>query len=135
MSEQLKACPFCGNMYGDGKYAEGSGIVEQMTHWVCARCGASVPMNNDLQRLNEETDTYHPIDWNTRPLEDALSARLAIAVEALGAIDDFDFMAENFEGTRILDNTDYERKYFDFKDAARTALEKIKGDTGKAGEG
>ena len=58
----------------------------------------------------------------------ALSARLAIAVEALGAIDDFDFMAENFEGTRILDNTDYERKYFDFKDAARTALEKIKGE-------
>ena len=56
MSEELKPCPFCG----------GSNITEEASISVvfCADCGG-------------EKDTDFGGDWNTRPIEDALNARIA----------------------------------------------------------
>jgi len=52
MSEELKACPFCGSN-NIRPAQEESGVI-------CRNCG---------------TEGYH--SWNTRPLEDALRARIA----------------------------------------------------------
>ena len=72
MSE-LKPCPFCGNIYGDG------GIQNNKLYWLCSRCGARLPKNNGWKILDEVTDTYHPLDWNTR----AIDPRLKKAVEEI----------------------------------------------------
>jgi hypothetical protein len=71
MSE-LIACPFCGNEKGDDKndaphvcYTE-SNTQHQMAH--CERCGA---------KINAYTYTVVAERWNTRPIEDALLARIA----------------------------------------------------------
>ena len=55
MSEELKPCPFCG----------GSNITEESSISVvfCADCGGE-----------KDTDMG---SWNTRPIEDALTARIA----------------------------------------------------------
>jgi len=59
MSEELKPCPFCGEPVEFNKFAE---------KVVCEDCGA----------------TIYSDYWNTRPIEDALNARIA---ELEGKID------------------------------------------------
>lgn len=60
MSEELRPCPFCGL-----KYAEHSWDEFGAEYWVCDHCGAS-------------SGTIDPTwSWQTRPIEDALNARIA----------------------------------------------------------
>ena len=59
MSEELKPCPFCGEPVVFNKFAE---------KVVCEDCGA----------------TIYSDYWNTRPIEDALNARIAELEERLG---------------------------------------------------
>jgi len=61
MNEELKPCPFCGD---DGYIMKYGGIT-------CATCGASV----------KDTKT-----WNTRQIEDALLANLAVLRAELAAL-------------------------------------------------
>lgn len=79
---ELKACPFCGNVYGDG------GIEKNKLGWRCLRCGAHLPVND--WKVMDDAEIYHPLDWNTRPLEDKLQGELdavrknlQIAIEAM----------------------------------------------------
>ena len=106
MSEQLKSCPFCGHMKA-----------------------------NQYDPHSEECYFRHAIDenWQSRPIEDslrtdnnALSARLAIAVEALSW-----YAATRKRYVRCFDGTFVET---DDSDTARTALKKIKGEQGKEGK-
>jgi len=59
MSE-LRPCPFCGS----------SNVAEVDTQAVCQNCHAinGDPFDYDYPRIEE---------WNTRPIEDALTARIA----------------------------------------------------------
>jgi len=61
MSER-KPCPFCGSSNATLDYYEISGPQELGTIVVCNDCGASAKSI---------------VDWNTRPIEDALNARIA----------------------------------------------------------
>ena len=63
MSEELKACPFCGG--NDIVYEEALSVT------YCNDCGG-------------ELDEGFGSDWNTRPIEDALTTRIA---ELEGLID------------------------------------------------
>jgi hypothetical protein len=67
MSDELKACPFCASSCYH--YPDDSAI------W-CGKCDEGIV-----------EDPRIPIDiktrWNTRPIEDDLRAKLALAVEAL----------------------------------------------------
>jgi hypothetical protein len=58
MSE-LKPCPFCGWNYAESAWNE---FGDQ--YWVCDQCGATSGTVNSMW------------DWNTRPIEDALNARI-----------------------------------------------------------
>jgi len=60
--DELKACPFCGSSNTTLDYYEISGPQELGTIVVCNDCGASAKSI---------------VDWNTRPIEDALRARIA----------------------------------------------------------
>ena len=61
MSDELKPCPFCGSSNTTLDYYEISGPQELGTIVVCNDCGASAKSI---------------VDWNTRPIEDALRAQL-----------------------------------------------------------
>ena len=67
MSE-LKPCPFCGSSNTTLDYYEISCPQELGTIVVCNDCGASATSI---------------VDWNTRPIEDALNARIAKLRKAL----------------------------------------------------
>ena len=67
MSDELKACPFCGGSNTTLDYYEISGPQELGTIVVCNECGASAKSI---------------VDWNNRPIEDALNARIAELEEA-----------------------------------------------------
>lgn len=72
-TEQLKNCPFCGeNLVQHPLYGSNWRHPETATQW-CVISGVI---------LDGEK-------WNTRPIEDALRAKLAIAVEALEAIETY----------------------------------------------
>ena len=108
MSE-LKACPFCGN----------PDVMEYLGDdeiW----CGICL-------------EHARPAHWNTRPIEDALRGKLAVAVEALEFYADVDnYVADTPNGVGIATAWAMD----DYKSLARfakEALEKIKGDTGKEG--
>lgn len=60
--DELKACPFCGSSNTTLDYYEISCPQELGTIVVCNDCGASAKSI---------------VDWNQRPLEDALNARIA----------------------------------------------------------
>ena len=60
--DELKACPFCGSSNTTLDYYEISCPQELGTIVVCNGCGASAKSI---------------VDWNTRPIEDALNARIA----------------------------------------------------------
>ena len=60
--DELKACPFCGSSNTTLDYYEISCPQELGTIVVCNDCGASAKSI---------------VDWNTRPIEDALNARIA----------------------------------------------------------
>jgi len=62
MSEELRPCPFCKSNNTTLDYYEISGPQELGTIVVCNDCGASAKSI---------------VDWNTRPIEDALQARIA----------------------------------------------------------
>ena len=62
MSEELRPCPFCKSNNTTLDYYEISGPQELGTIVVCNDCGASAKSI---------------VDWNTRPIEDALTARIA----------------------------------------------------------
>ena len=62
MSEELRPCPFCKSNNTTLDYYEISGPQELGTIVVCNDCGASAKSI---------------VDWNTRPIEDALNARIA----------------------------------------------------------
>ena len=61
MKDKLKACPFCGSTNIRAPIDEDG--------WMCRTCG---------------TESY--VDWNRRPIEDALHARIAELEEAVGLI-------------------------------------------------
>jgi len=67
MSEELKACPFCGKQPDIFVIEE----VEFHTRWgvECQNCGATIQDDFDESDLEKA--------WNTRPIEDALRARIA----------------------------------------------------------
>ena len=60
MSDELKACPFCGEPADDryNRLAKCSNKSCLMNHWV------------------DDEDFFIDDDWNTRPIEDALRARI-----------------------------------------------------------
>ena len=60
--DELKACPFCGSSNTTLDYYEISCPQELGTIVVCNDCGASAKSI---------------VDWNTRPIEDALNARIS----------------------------------------------------------
>ena len=62
MSEEIRPCPFCGSSNTTLDYYEISCPQELGTIVVCNDCGASAKSI---------------VDWNTRPIEDALNARIA----------------------------------------------------------
>ena len=62
MSEELRPCPFCKSNNTTLDYYEISGPQELGTIVVCNDCGASAKSI---------------VDWNTRPIEDALNDRIA----------------------------------------------------------
>ena len=62
MSEELRPCPFCKSNNTTLDYYEISCPQELGTIVVCNDCGASAKSI---------------VDWNTRPIEDALNARIA----------------------------------------------------------
>ena len=69
MSEELRPCPFCKSNNTTLDYYEISGPQELGTIVVCNDCGASAKSI---------------VDWNTRPIEDALNARIAELEAELG---------------------------------------------------
>jgi len=60
--DELKACPFCGSSNTTLDYYEISCPQELGTIVICNDCGASAKSI---------------VDWNARPIEDALNARIA----------------------------------------------------------
>lgn len=69
MSNELKLCPFCGSEAYDYDSAD-------INLTFCS---------NDKCKANIELMTFD--DWNTRPLEDALRAKLEVAKEAMGKVE------------------------------------------------
>ena len=69
--DELKACPFCGSRNTTFDYYEISCPQELGTIVVCNDCGASAKSI---------------VDWNTRPIEDALRLRIAELSQAVGLI-------------------------------------------------
>jgi len=69
MSEELRPCPFCKSNNTTLDYYEISGPQELGTIVVCNDCGASAKSI---------------VDWNTRPIEDALNARIAELRDVIG---------------------------------------------------
>jgi len=71
MSEKFELCPFCGSSNATLDYYEISGPQELGTIVVCNDCGASAKSI---------------VDWNTRPIEDALTARAEAAEQKLSEL-------------------------------------------------
>ena len=69
--DELKACPFCGSSNTTLDYYEISCPQELGTIVVCNDCGASAKSI---------------VDWNTRPIEDALRAQLAARDEQIAEL-------------------------------------------------
>ena len=70
MSE-LKPCPFCGSEVQDDERGEKYPKKSPMGGWIihCECCGASL---SQFRKSGKDE-----ISWNTRPIEDALRARIA----------------------------------------------------------
>ena len=71
--DELKACPFCGSSNTTLDYYEISCPQELGTIVVCNDCGASAKSI---------------VDWNTRPIEDALNARIAELEAHIAALEE-----------------------------------------------
>ena len=71
MREELRPCPFCKSNNTTLDYYEISCPQELGTIVVCNDCGASAKSI---------------VDWNTRPIEDALNARIAELEEENAAL-------------------------------------------------
>jgi transcription elongation factor Elf1 len=85
MSDELKACPFCGSSNTTLDYYEISGPQELGTIVVCNDCGASAKSI---------------VDWNTRPIEDALLKRAERAEQMVERLTNAgDKMAEDLGAT------------------------------------
>jgi hypothetical protein len=70
MSEELRACPFCGS---EPEYFDNEGEGWKGMCWCTNRkCSARDPMTVE--------------EWNTRPIEDTLRAKLEVAMKALNII-------------------------------------------------
>jgi hypothetical protein len=76
MSEQLKACPFCGSMpvVNAEKY---NGRIYEWVHCINRNC-AIVSEGEHYDDLSIELS-----DWNNRPIEDLLSKQLKVTMGAL----------------------------------------------------
>lgn len=72
MSDELKACPFCGG-------------AATNAHWGLIHCS-----NEDCA----SGAVVSASSWNHRPIEDDLRAKLAVAVEALEEIRDNQYLSE-----------------------------------------
>ena len=70
MSE-LKPCPFCGSEVQDDERGEKYPKKSPMGGWIihCECCGASL---SQFRKSGKDE-----ISWNTRPIEDALTTRIA----------------------------------------------------------
>ena len=97
MSDELKPCPFCGKRVkhhpcNTFRAASEFGFPDW---WIICECGIRTP----IARGEEYTQGYGTTDteleakemlnklWNSRPIEDALRSKLAIAVEALEGVE------------------------------------------------
>ena len=71
MSEELRPCPFCGAEVQDDERGEKYPRKSPMGGWIihCECCGASL---SQFRKSGKGE-----ISWNTRPIEDALNARIA----------------------------------------------------------
>lgn len=67
--EKLKPCPFCGYV---SEYDDESGIM------YCNKCATAGPIP-----AMQDTKEWHIKNWNTRPIEDAQSAKIAQLEKAL----------------------------------------------------
>jgi len=67
MSEELRPCPFCGESV-ELDYSE----LPNRKHWfiTCECCGMMYQSSISQRK-------YVKVDWNNRPIEDALNARIA----------------------------------------------------------
>ena len=97
MSDELKACPFCGgNNLSAYLSNQGSSIV------YCINCYED---NNGLSR--------DIVGWNTRPLEDELQARITELEDVLEEIKD---LAMETFGSRMVMIADLVDKVLEVKD-------------------
>ncbi len=101
MSDELKACPWCGSPAD--RYDGPNRLLEYVG---CDSCGRTFPMSVD--------------EWNNRPSEDALRTRLEKAEAALREYADSDNWARSSPMSRDMDlyiengNGSYiARKYFE----------------------
>lgn len=78
MSEELRPCPFCGS----------EDLVYLPIVW-CKKCDAQVKIADNLE------DTIKL--WNTRPIEDALRARIAELEEKLKRFEEFTSVFEDWD--------------------------------------
>ena len=70
-STNLKPCPFCGNEEYPPEQASRFESNMFLTKVECGNCGATMESWNDTAILDTAPN------WNTRPIEDALTARIA----------------------------------------------------------
>ena len=66
MSEILKPCPFCG---GEAFYIKIMGNYEKPHEIYCSKCDGAITEGRSEKQV--------VTNWNTRPIEDALQARIA----------------------------------------------------------
>ena len=94
MSEELKACPFC------GKQPEVKSGHDPENEWFWVQCVASEDEEGCDNVMSEMQDDYNEAvkDWNTRPIEDALQAENARLREALEWYADIDNWFGNTDG-------------------------------------
>jgi len=81
MSEKLKPCPFCGNK----NIRKNFGIFPEL---FCSECEATIYAYDEHEDLAKS--------WNTRPLEDALQARIAELQDEINKVNEIliDYMGE-----------------------------------------
>ena len=66
MSKILKPCPFCG---GEAFYIKIMGNYEKPHEIYCSKCDGAITEGRSEKQV--------VTNWNTRPIEDALTARIA----------------------------------------------------------
>ncbi len=76
-STNLKPCPFCGNEEYPPEQASRFESNMFLTKVECGNCGATMESWNDTAILDTAPN------WNTRPIEDALQARIDRAKDLL----------------------------------------------------